>query len=90
MLHLRIIVPTDRSAVVQEMLSADPAVAHVIVLPGAARTPPGDVVLCDVVREGADEVLETLRTLGVDRAWVPTRWSGTRSSRRPVRRPGSR
>ncbi|MGX7671913.1 DUF389 domain-containing protein [Plantactinospora sp. DSM 117369] len=68
MLHLRIIVPTDRSAAVQEMLSADPAVAHLIVLPGAARTPPGDVVLCDVVREGADEVLEALRTLGVDRA----------------------
>ncbi|AVT41235.1 DUF389 domain-containing protein [Plantactinospora sp. BB1] len=67
MLHLRIIVPTDRSVAVQELLAADPAVAHLIVLPGAARTPPGDVVLCDVVREGADEVLEALRALGVDR-----------------------
>ncbi|MDG4786400.1 DUF389 domain-containing protein [Micromonospora sp. WMMD1102] len=65
MLHLRIIVPVDRSAAVQELLAADPAVAHVIVLPGAARMPAGDVVLCDVVREGADEVLEALRDLGV-------------------------
>ncbi|MFC6023000.1 DUF389 domain-containing protein [Plantactinospora solaniradicis] len=68
MLHLRIIVPTDRSASVVDMLSADPAVTHVIVLPGAARTPPGDVVLCDVVREGADDVLAALRTLGVDKS----------------------
>ncbi|GIG91700.1 hypothetical protein Pen02_66360 [Plantactinospora endophytica] len=68
MLHLRIIVPTDRSAAVLDLLSADPAVTHVIVLPGAARMPAGDVVLCDVVREGADEVLDALRTLGVHRS----------------------
>lgn len=66
MLHLRIIVPTERSAAVLDLLSADPAVTHLIVLPGAARTPPGDVVLCDVVREGADGVLAGLRQLGVD------------------------
>ncbi|MBE1488730.1 DUF389 domain-containing protein [Plantactinospora soyae] len=68
MLHLRIIAPTDRSTAVVDMLSADPAVTHVIVLPGAARSPRGDVVLCDVVREGADEVLAALRTLGVDKS----------------------
>ncbi|MGI5215741.1 DUF389 domain-containing protein [Plantactinospora sp. CA-290183] len=68
MLHLRIIVPTDQSGAVVALLSADPAVTHLIVLPGAARTPPGDVVLCDVVREGADTVLDALRALGVDRS----------------------
>jgi uncharacterized hydrophobic protein (TIGR00271 family) len=67
-LHLRIIAPTDRSEAVVDMLSADPAVTHVIVLPGAARSPRGDVVLCDVVREGADDVLAALRTLGVDKS----------------------
>ena len=67
MLHLRVIVPADRSPAVVDLLSADPAVTHVIVLPGAARVPAGDVVLCDVAREGADEVLVALRKLGVDR-----------------------
>lgn len=68
MLHLRVIVPADRSQTVVDLLSADPAVTHVIVLPGAARVPPGDLVLCDVVREGADEVLVALQKLGVDQA----------------------
>lgn len=68
MLHLRMIVPADRSTAVIDLLSADPAVTHVIVLPGAACVPSGDVVLCDVVREGADEVLAALRKLGVDEA----------------------
>ncbi|RKR87664.1 putative hydrophobic protein (TIGR00271 family) [Micromonospora pisi] len=68
MLHLRVIVPSDRSQAVVDLLSADPAVTHVIVLPGAGRVPPGDVVLCDVVREGADGILVALREMGVDRA----------------------
>ncbi|MEO3816070.1 DUF389 domain-containing protein [Plantactinospora sp. B24E8] len=68
MLHLRIIVPTDRSADVLDLLSREAAVTHVIVLPDAARTPPGDVVLCDVAREGADEVLDALQALGVHRS----------------------
>jgi uncharacterized hydrophobic protein (TIGR00271 family) len=66
-LHLRVITPTDRSQEVVDLLSNEPAVAHLIVVPGAGRRPEGDVVLCDVVREGASEVLDRLRALGVDR-----------------------
>jgi uncharacterized hydrophobic protein (TIGR00271 family) len=60
------IVPPDRTSEAVELLRSDPAVTHVIVLPGAAREPAGDVVLCDVVREGASEVLSELRELGLD------------------------
>src|SRR4029078_8633882 len=36
-------------------------------LPGAARQPRGDVVLCDVAREDASIVTEDLKELGVAR-----------------------
>lgn len=66
MLHLRIIAPPEQCQAVIDLLSADEAVTHLIVLPGAAHEPRGDVVLCDVVREGADDVLRALRALGID------------------------
>lgn len=66
MLHLRIITPADRTATVLDALEASPGVTHVILLPGAGRDPRGDVVLCDVVRESASQVLNALRSLGVD------------------------
>jgi uncharacterized hydrophobic protein (TIGR00271 family) len=66
-LHLRIIVPCDRRTRVQELLTADEAVTHVVVLPDAARSPVGDVIFCDVVREGASGLIQQLRDLGVDR-----------------------
>lgn len=67
MLHLRVIAPQHTSTAVIDTLSADAAVTHLVVLPGAAREPAGDLVLCDVAREGANAVLERLRELGVDR-----------------------
>lgn len=66
LLHLRIIAPTGRCPAVVELLTGNPAVAHIVVLPGAAHRPAGDVVLCDVAREGADEVLRALRALDID------------------------
>ncbi|MBV1856506.1 DUF389 domain-containing protein [Catellatospora tritici] len=66
MLHLRIIAPPHLSDAVVKALRADGAVAHLAVLPGAAVQPPGDVILCDVAREGANAVLDHLRTLGVE------------------------
>ncbi|MGH3736334.1 MAG: DUF389 domain-containing protein [Micromonosporaceae bacterium] len=66
MLHLRIISPADQSDRVAEALRASPEATHLIVLPGAARQPRGDVVLCDVPREAASPVLERLRELGID------------------------
>lgn len=67
MLHLRIIVPSQRRPEVERFLTETSAVTHVVVLPGAAKQPPGDLVLADVVREGASDVLSRLRELGLDR-----------------------
>ncbi|HSA50113.1 MAG TPA: DUF389 domain-containing protein [Yinghuangia sp.] len=66
MLHLRAIVPTEKSAAARRLLEAEPGVTHLVVWPGAAVDPPGDVLACDVVRESANLVLEDLRALGVD------------------------
>jgi len=65
MLHLRVIAPADTSAAVVEALRTSPAVTHLTVVPGAAKEPPGDLVECDVAREGANDVLTALRDLGV-------------------------
>ncbi|MBB4926687.1 DUF389 domain-containing protein [Kitasatospora kifunensis] len=65
MLHLRLIVPGDLRRAVLDALDDCIGVAHVITLPGTARRPPGDVVLCDVARESADELLGRLRELGL-------------------------
>ncbi|MEV0005014.1 DUF389 domain-containing protein [Micromonospora sp. NPDC050980] len=66
MLHLRVITPADRTGAVVDLLSADAGVTHLAVLAGAARRPAGDLVLCDVVRERADEVLRGLQELGIE------------------------
>ncbi|BDM73948.1 hypothetical protein HEK616_74350 [Streptomyces nigrescens] len=65
MLHLRMIVPTDRTDAALELLETTVGTAHVAVLAGAARDPRGDVVLCDVAREAADGLLAELRALGL-------------------------
>ena len=67
MLHLRLTVPADRTNDVVRLLSGDVAVAHLAVHVGASRQPPGDVVECDVAREGASLVIEALRDLGIER-----------------------
>jgi uncharacterized hydrophobic protein (TIGR00271 family) len=66
-LHLRIIVPPDRTAAIEKLLTGHEAVTNVVVLPDAARDPVGDLVCCDVVREGASVIIEQLRELHVDR-----------------------
>ncbi|MGW4652352.1 DUF389 domain-containing protein [Kitasatospora sp. NPDC004289] len=65
MLHLRLIVPHDLRDAVLERLDTWAGVTHVVLLPDAALRPAGDVVLCDVAREAADEVLGGLRTMGL-------------------------
>ncbi|MEU0162397.1 DUF389 domain-containing protein [Streptomyces sp. NPDC006261] len=66
MLHLRLIVPADATDEVIALLESTVGTAHLVVLPGAARSPAGDVVLCDVAREAGDELIEKLRRLGID------------------------
>ncbi|MFD4988305.1 DUF389 domain-containing protein [Streptomyces sp. NPDC058374] len=66
MLHLRIITPGDRTEEAVTTLRGVPGTYNLIVLPGAAREPEGDVVLCDVARESGDDAVHALRELGVD------------------------
>ncbi|KPC62208.1 DUF389 domain-containing protein [Streptomyces chattanoogensis] len=66
MLHLRLMVPADRTDEVLQLLDATVGTAHLAVLTGAARDPQGDVVLCDVAREAGDGVLARLRAMGLD------------------------
>src|ERR1044072_2935849 len=67
MVHLRIVVPEDRSEKVLGLLEAAPSACNLVFLAGAARQPPGDVVLCDVAREDASVVIEDLKELGIPR-----------------------
>ncbi|MGW3074448.1 MULTISPECIES: DUF389 domain-containing protein [unclassified Kitasatospora] len=65
MLHLRLIVPPDLRNRVLDCLDEVVGVTHVVLLPDAAVRPAGDVVLCDVAREAADEALGALRATGL-------------------------
>ncbi|MEV6593324.1 DUF389 domain-containing protein [Streptomyces acidicola] len=66
MLHLRLITPSDKTDGVVRLIERTVGTTHLVVLPGAARNPAGDVVLCDVAREAGDELIGSLRALGLD------------------------
>ncbi|MFD7960211.1 DUF389 domain-containing protein [Streptomyces zaomyceticus] len=66
MLHLRMIVPQDRTAPAVELIESTVGTTHLVVLPGAARDPVGDLVMCDVARESTDELLHGLRGMKID------------------------
>ncbi|WP_328397549.1 DUF389 domain-containing protein [Streptomyces sp. NBC_00390] len=66
MLHLRLITPGNRTAEVVSLIEKTVGTAHLAVVPGAARNPQGDLVLCDVAREAGDALIGELRALGID------------------------
>lgn len=66
MLHLRLIVPADLTDRVVSTLERTVGTTHLVVVPGAARDPAGDLVLCDVAREAGDGLIAELRDLGLD------------------------
>ncbi|CAL9563135.1 DUF389 domain-containing protein [Streptomyces sp. enrichment culture] len=66
MLQLRVIAPADRTDEVVHLIGRTVGTTHLVVLPGAARDPEGDVVMCDVAREAGDELINGLRRLGLD------------------------
>ena len=66
MLHLRLITPADKTDDVVRLIEKTVGTAHLAVLPGAARNPAGDLVLCDVAREAGDELLSGLQQLGIE------------------------
>jgi uncharacterized hydrophobic protein (TIGR00271 family) len=65
--HVRIVAPPDLVGQVIDLLERSPAVVDIVRIPGVARRPNGDLILCDVAREDASVVLAGLRELGVDR-----------------------
>jgi uncharacterized hydrophobic protein (TIGR00271 family) len=67
MLHLRLITPAERTEEVVRLVESTVGTAHLVVLPGAARNPAGDVVMCDVAREAGDELIGALRKLDLDK-----------------------
>ncbi|AYL37712.1 DUF389 domain-containing protein [Streptomyces fungicidicus] len=66
MLHLRLISPAEKTDDVIRLIEGTIGTAHLCVLPGAARSPAGDVVLCDVAREAGDDLLSGLQRLGLE------------------------
>ncbi|AVH57037.1 MULTISPECIES: DUF389 domain-containing protein [Streptomyces] len=67
MLHLRLITPANRTDDVVRLIEKTVGTTHLVVMPGAARNPAGDVVMCDVAREAADELIGALRALDIDK-----------------------
>jgi uncharacterized hydrophobic protein (TIGR00271 family) len=65
MLHLRVSVPSELTDDVMQVVSEDPAVSSLSVLRGASVRPEGDVVLADVAREAANDIVDRLSGLGV-------------------------
>ncbi|CAM5371940.1 MULTISPECIES: DUF389 domain-containing protein [Streptomyces] len=66
MLHLRLITPAGKTDAVVRLIENTVGTTHLVVVPGAARAPAGDVVMCDVAREAADELIEDLRAFDLD------------------------
>jgi uncharacterized hydrophobic protein (TIGR00271 family) len=62
-LHLRIVAPGDLTERIVALLSAEPGVSNLVVLPGAGRRPAGDAVECDVASSAANSVLTQLRAV---------------------------
>ena len=64
-LQLRVATTSALSQAVVKLLERDPAVSSLAVLRGASVIPAGDLILADVAREGANQVVDRLRELGV-------------------------
>ncbi|MBM7168192.1 DUF389 domain-containing protein [Streptomyces sp. G44] len=67
MLHLRLISPADKTDDVLRLIEKTTGTTHLAVVPGAARNPTGDVIMCDVAREAGDELIGGLRALDLDK-----------------------
>lgn len=67
MLHVRVIAPRDACDSALATIEADPATTEPVVIRGVALGGQGDLVLFDVAREKANDVIDTLRRLHIDR-----------------------
>jgi len=64
-LHLRLIVPAHLVTDVLQELTATTGVVHVVHYACAVTRPSGELVSCDVVREAANDVVESLQRRGL-------------------------
>jgi len=67
MLNLRISSPSDQTEDVLRILRADPGVSSLALVRHASLRPAGDLVMADVAREAANDVVGALRELGIHR-----------------------
>jgi len=67
MLNVRISSPRDQTENVLKILETDPGVSSLSVVRGASLRPAGDLVMADVAREAANDVIDALRQLGIHR-----------------------
>jgi uncharacterized hydrophobic protein (TIGR00271 family) len=67
MQHMRVTTPAELTEKVLAVFSDDPAVSNLSVLRGASLHPAGDLVLADVAREAANEIVDQLDALGLPR-----------------------
>jgi len=65
MMHLRVVSPSRSTTQVLQVLDVTPGATNVVLLPGVARQPAGDLVQADLARECVPDVLDHLRHLGV-------------------------
>ena len=65
MLSLRVNTPAGLSDAVREYLERDPTVSSLTVVPGGSVRPPGDLILADIPRERANDIIDDLVALGV-------------------------
>ena len=67
MLTIRVAAPASLSPQVRQILEAEPTVSSLTVLTGASIRPAGDVYEADLPRESANDLIEELTALGVQR-----------------------
>jgi len=64
--NLRIVAPNSECRHVLELLESSDSVFNVVYIEGAARKPPGDLILADVARSDVSLLVADLRELDVD------------------------
>ncbi|MFI5714790.1 DUF389 domain-containing protein [Nocardia sp. NPDC051750] len=65
MLHLRVMAPAELTDDVLTILGSDDAVSGLAVLRGSAIRPEGDLILADLAREAANDIIDRLRATGL-------------------------
>lgn len=63
---MRVISPGEKSDEVLDVLERATGVTNIVIMPKAARRPEGDLILLDVAREAANEVIGQLKGLGLE------------------------